>query len=189
MRNVIEVGEQMIIQEVIVVEGKNDIAAVHRAVKADCLATGGFALSPYSLEKIKVAYQRNGIIILTDPDTAGERIRKVLTEKFPLAKHAFISQEDATLDDDIGVERANAAVILSALAKARCQKRITRQEFLLQDMAKARLSGGIDAAKRRAVLGEKLGIGYSNAKTFLRRLNNYGVTREEFEVAIATMEE
>lgn len=29
---------------------------------------------------IRVAYEKRGIIILTDPDTAGERIRRVLTK-------------------------------------------------------------------------------------------------------------
>lgn len=33
---------------------------------------------------------------------------------------------------------------------------------------------------KREKLGEILGIGYANAKQFLNRLNNFGITREEF---------
>ena len=152
------------IKEVIVVEGKKDIAAVKRAVEADCLSTEGFTLSVDSLKQIELAYRRNGIVVLTDPDTAGERIRKVLTERFPMAKHAFITQEDATAHDDIGVERASAATIRAALAKARYQERQERREFTQSDLQLAGLAGQSDAAKRRAVLGERLGIGYANAK-------------------------
>ena len=32
-----------------------------------------------------------------------------------------------------------------------------------------------------------LGIGYGNAKQFLNRLNNYGVSREEFEKALSNL--
>ena len=46
----------------------------------------------------------------------------------------------------------------------------------------------MDASARRARLGEKLGLGFANAKTFLTRLNHYGVTREEFDRAIEDME-
>jgi len=162
---------------------------VLRAVNADCLATGGFALSPYSLRKIEVAYRRNGIIILTDPDSAGERIRKVLAERFPLAKHAYISQEDATAADDIGVERASTSVISAALEKARCQEEQPRSEFTLLDLQIAGLVGRADAAKRRVVIGEALGIGYANGKTLLKRLNHYGVTRDEFLAASAALED
>ncbi len=40
----------------------------------------------------------------------------------------------------------------------------------------------------RDELGKILGIGYGNAKQFLNRLNNYGVNREEFEVALNKIE-
>lgn len=177
------------IREIIVVEGKKDIAAVKRAVEAECLSTGGYGLSDYSLKKIEIASRRNGIIVLTDPDSAGERIRKVLSARFPAAKHAFIPREAATAEGDIGVERALPEAIRAALAKARCQECPARQEFTLQDIQRAGLTGNADAAGRRAALGEALGIGYSNAKTFLRRLNSYGVTREEFLAAVTALEE
>ena len=37
-------------------------------------------------------------------------------------------------------------------------------------------------------LGAILGIGFANAKNFLKRLNHYGVTREEFDNAIDSLE-
>ncbi|MDU7905145.1 MAG: DUF4093 domain-containing protein, partial [Peptostreptococcaceae bacterium] len=44
-----------------------------------------------------------------------------------------------------------------------------------------------DASHRRDKLGMILGIGYGNAKQFLNRLNNYGVSREEFEKSLETL--
>ena len=78
------------IKEVLVVEGKMDVVAINKAVEADCIITEGFNLKPAALKNIEQAYKKRGIIILTDPDSAGERIRKFLTKRFPEAKHAFV---------------------------------------------------------------------------------------------------
>lgn len=39
-----------------------------------------------SIEILKLAYENKGLIILTDPDYAGEEIRKYLCKHFPNAK-------------------------------------------------------------------------------------------------------
>lgn len=172
------------IKEVIVLEGKQDVQAVKRAVDAECIITGGFTLAPYTLKKIEQAYERRGIIILTDPDSAGERIRKFLTKRFPGAKHAFVPREEATANDDIGIEQASKEAILAALEKVRMENWEPAEEFTWQDIMAAGLSGTRDAAERRGKVGALLGIGYANAKAFLYRLNHYGVTRDEFTKAI-----
>jgi ribonuclease M5 len=177
------------IKEVIVVEGQQDIMALRKAVDAECIATGGFSLKKYTLDKIAQAYEKRGIIILTDPDSAGERIRKVLSKKFPLAKHAFISLREASAHNDIGVEQAKPEAIKAALDKVRYMEWQPKTEFTGRDIILYGLTGVPDAVARRAAIGEVLGIGYANAKTFLYRLNHYGVTRGEFAKAVKVWEE
>lgn len=176
------------IKEVIIVEGKNDIAAVKRAVDAECIQTGGYALNRHTMEKIRIAYEKRGIIILTDPDTAGERIRRKLTGKFPEALQAFIAKEDADRNDDIGIEQALPETIKEALAKVRTHSLERREEFSLKDIFASNLSGSENSSYRRNALGKKLGIGYTNAKGFLSRLNDYGVLREEFAEAVELLD-
>lgn len=176
------------IKEVIVVEGKQDIAAVKRAVDAECIATEGFNLLPRTISRIADAYKKRGIIILTDPDSAGERIRKYLTQRFPEAKHAFVPKEQAFAHDDIGIEQASPAAIKAALEKVRLHEWQPGSEFSWQDIILSRLTGVPDAADRRAAIGESLGIGYANAKGFFYRLNHYGVTRGEFVEALTKLE-
>lgn len=176
------------IKEVIVVEGKQDIAAVKRSVDAECIATEGFNLLPRTIKRIDEAYKKRGIIILTDPDSAGERIRKYLAKQFPEAKHAFVPREQANANNDIGIEQASPSAIQDALSKVRLHEWQPSNEFSWQDIIGARLTGVPDATVRRSVVGEKLGIGYANAKGFLYRLNNYGVTREEFDEALQSLE-
>ena len=177
------------IGEVIVVEGKSDVAAIRRAVEADCLITGGFSLSPELLGQIEAAYRRRGIIIMTDPDSAGERIRSFLRKRFPAAGHAFIPRTEAIGEDGrVGVEKAAAEQIRAALAKVRQAEISVGTEFTVADMVEAGLTGGVVAAEKRAFVGSELGLGWANAKTFLHRLNTYGVRRAEFAAALEKWE-
>lgn len=165
-----------------------DVLAVRRAVEADCIITDGFRLRSPAIRNIRAAYEKRGIIVLTDPDTVGERIRARLSEMFPHARHAFIPAEEATnlSDGDIGVEQASPAAIRAALQKVRTPMEQPAEIFSMSDMMAHGLTGTEDAALRRAQIGRRLGLGFANAKTFLRRLNTYGITREEF---ISTIEE
>ena len=176
------------IKEVLVVEGKMDVVAIDKAVEADCIITEGFNLKPQALDSIAKAYQKRGIIIMTDPDSAGERIRRFLTKRFPEAKHAFIPKEDATANNDIGIEQASPEAIRTALAKVRTMDWEPTNNFTGADLLRAGISGSPAASEKRAKLGAVLGIGYANAKTFLQRLNHYGITRQEFQQGVAELE-
>ena len=47
------------------------------------------------IEKIKLAQGTRGVIVLTDPDFPGQKIRNTISEHVPGCKHAFIQKEDA----------------------------------------------------------------------------------------------
>lgn len=176
------------IKEVLVVEGKMDVVAINKAVEADCLITEGFNLKKQALKNIEEAYHKRGIIILTDPDPAGERIRQYLAKRFPEAKHAFVPVEEATAHDDIGIEQAGPEAIRKALSKVHTLNWDPSEEFSGADLVRNGLSGCAEASRRRAKAGAALGLGFANAKTFLKRLNHYGVTREEFEQAMSELD-
>ncbi len=175
------------IKEIIVVEGKDDVAAVRRAVDAEIITTSGFGMNKQNMKRIAEAYKRCGIIILTDPDHAGERIREHLTKRFPNAKHCFLPKEEAMKGDNIGVENASPQSILEALSKVKTVVENPVNHFEKLDMIRNDLEGGSGSSERRNLVGKILGIGYGNAKQFLGRLNRYGITREEFDQAMAEL--
>jgi ribonuclease M5 len=172
------------IKEVIVVEGRDDITAVKRAVEAEVIAVGGFGINAKIIEKIKEAQKRQGVIVLTDPDHAGEKIRRIIAKRVPDIKHAYIAQKDGLKDGDIGVENASPDTIIKALESAKCEVKAKREEFVMQDMFFFKLTADIKAKERREILGKELGIGYGNTIQFLSRLNNFGITKEEFIEAL-----
>ncbi|MBS4537902.1 ribonuclease M5 [Clostridium sp. D2Q-11] len=175
------------IKEVIVVEGKDDVSALKKAVDCEVIITGGFGYPDDLIERIKLAQKNRGTIILTDPDFAGEKIRNYISSRVKGCKHAFLPRDKAILDGDIGIENAKPEDIIEALKGARFESQQKRNEFTKSDLLRNGLNGGEDASYRRDFLGKILGIGYCNSKQFLKRLNNYGITREEFNKAIERM--
>lgn len=165
-------------------EGRDDTAAVKRAADCETIETHGFGISRGTWDRLQTAYEKRGLIIFTDPDHAGEEIRRRLSERFPDALQAFLSRNLAEKDDDIGIENAHPEDIADALSMARCASDERGEVFSETDMIENGLSAGGGAKERRRELGQILGIGYGNAKVFLRRLNKYGITREEFNEAV-----
>ena len=177
------------LKETIVVEGKNDAAAVRRAVEADIIITSGFGINGNILERIRTAQERHGVIVLTDPDFMGEKIRKAISDKVKGVKHAFLSKEEAEAKGDIGVENAAPESILRALSLAKYELEEVQTTFTSEDLAYYGLMGGQNAAELINRLGSALGIGYSNAKQLINRLNKYGISREELEAALEKISE
>lgn len=168
------------IKEVIVVEGRDDITAVKAAVDGEVIATNGFKYKKGLVKTLKRLAAKRGIIILTDPDYAGEQIRRDLDKRIPNCKHAFLPQGKALKEGDIGVENASKKDIIKAIAKAKPNKVKKEIRFTQKDMLEQGLIGVSNSKERREKLGEILGIGYGNSKQFLNRLNNFGIGKEEF---------
>jgi len=175
--------ERPTIKQVIVVEGRDDEAAVLRAVQATTIATHGYGIRGETLELIGKAYREQGIILFTDPDHAGREIRRRLTRLFPGAGQAYLTVEEAEKNGDIGIENADAASIRSALDAAGAARKEAFAQYTADDLWRLGLTGGPRARERRTALGKALGIGEGNAAAFLKKLNGFGITREALQKA------
>ena len=177
------------IKEVIVVEGKDDICAVKKAVDAEVIATNGFGYGDKFLRELRTIADKKGVIILTDPDYAGEQIRRRISKDLGNCKHAFLAQGKALKKNDIGVENATSEDIKEAINRARPILEEKRDLFKKEDLMGLGFIGGEGSRMKRERVGDYLGIGYCNSKQFLNRLNHFGITREELIEAIEATEE
>jgi ribonuclease M5 len=182
-------GMVLMIKEIIVVEGKDDTAAIKRAVEADTIETNGSAIGEDVLRRIALANERRGVIIFTDPDHAGERIRKIVARHAPGCKHAFLPQEQALYKGDIGIENASPDAIRTALSELRTESLDESGEISFEDLMEAGLIVHPDASNRRLVMGKLLGIGYANGKQFYKRCTSFRISKVEFAEAFKQMEE
>lgn len=175
------------IKEVIVVEGKDDTKQIAKAVNADTFETNGSALSSSDLKQLAELQKTRGLIVFTDPDFNGERLRKMISQAVPGVKHAFIRRDQGVPDEahgSLGVEHANPAVIKAALEYVYTQETEPEVAITPAMMRQAGLIGGNNARTRRERLGQLLGIGYGNAKQMSKRLNMFRVSAQRFETAI-----
>ncbi|WP_342252743.1 ribonuclease M5 [Spiroplasma endosymbiont of Amphibalanus improvisus] len=104
--------------KIIVVEGMMDKIKINSFLKVPIIITNGSAVSEKTLNLIKKLSLNNEIIIFTDPDFQGKRIRKIISESLNNnCKHAFIKKELATKGKKIGVAEANIKDLKESLAK------------------------------------------------------------------------
>ena len=73
----------MQIKQIIVVEGKNDTNVLKSYFDCDTIETHGTHLGKEILAQIALAKEKRGIIIFTDPDYPGEKIRSTINHHIP----------------------------------------------------------------------------------------------------------
>lgn len=179
----------MKIKETIIVEGRDDVSAVKRAVNAEIIAVNGFAVrKKETLDKIKFANETTGVIILCDPDFAGEKIRKTIENYVPNVKHAYISRAEGEKNGDIGVENAKPEAIIKALEGAKFKEIEEIKEYTMEDLFYYSLVGTPDSKALRQKIGEVLRIGYGNGKQLLNKLNHYSISKILLEKTLTELE-
>lgn len=166
---------------VIIVEGIHDEMRIKSLFPdAYVVTTNGREISDDTLKLIKTLSLNNEIIIFTDPDFPGERIRERINLVVPNAKHAFLRKKDAISSNKkkVGIEHASDEVLLASLANIYEYK---ENDGLLtnNDLFELRLNGFPNSAILREKLAIKLNLGRPNGKTLLKRLNMLKISKEE----------
>lgn len=185
----------MKIQEAIVVEGRYDRGVVAQAVDTVILETAGFGIfkDGERLALLRRLALIRGLIVLTDPDGAGFVIRNYLKGAIPKdrVKHAYIPdvygkerrKRVPGKEGKLGVEGMSPETVRQAILRAgatvldgspRDGDAPMREQGNLTpaDLFALGLSGGPDAAQRRAALLRKLELPeHMSAKALLAALN------------------
>lgn len=185
--------EKIVIREAIVVEGKYDKIKLSALFDTLIIPTNGFDIykNKNKLNLLKQVAEKNGIIILTDSDSAGFRIRNHIRQCLGdvQVKNAYIPEvigkekrKDAPSKEGLlGVEGISDEVIIRAVmsqtqqAEKQHTNKITKTDFY--DIG---LSGADNSGELRAKLCKKLGLPVKiSANQLISTLNNL-YTREEF---------
>ncbi|MDR0298574.1 MAG: ribonuclease M5 [Streptococcaceae bacterium] len=178
--------EKRKIDKVLVVEGRDDTANLKRFYDVETYETRGSAINQEDIERLKVLQEKRGLIIFTDPDFQGERIRKIIMAQIPEAEHAFIQRSEGqpkskSKGHSLGIEHADFEALELALALAG-ESRSKSEGFIeleLADLQSFELVMGKESRRRREYLCRELRIGYTNGKQLLKRLNLFGISRDK----------
>ena len=153
------------IKETIVVEGIYDKIKLSRFIDAVIIVTNGFCVfsDDRLLESIKKMADETGIVILTDSDSAGFKIRNYIKQSLPKekVKHAYVP-------DVYGKE------------KRKREPGKEGREITKADLYKAGLSGGEGSGEKRNALAHSLGIPMKISANMLLDLLNRLLNYDEF---------
>lgn len=167
------------IKEVLVVEGKNDTNVLKSYMDCDTIETHGTHLGKEILRQIALAQKTRGVIIFTDPDFPGEKIRQTINHAIPGCKNAFIDKNKAKTKKKVGVEHAKREDIIEALEHLMTYDETIQDTISYEEFLDLGLNGQDNSAERRAYLGHKLHLGKPNAKTLFKRLNMLQLKQED----------
>lgn len=180
------------IKEAIIVEGKYDKMRLKSTVDATIIETNGFRIfkDKEKVNLIKQLAQKQGIIILTDSDSAGFLIRNHLRGIVPQEqiKNAYIPQikgkekrkDHPSKEGTLGVEGVDEDIILKALQNAGTVCNKEKQELITKtDLFNLGLTGGEKSSILRTALLKELKLPqYMSAKAMLEVLNTVTTPKE-----------
>lgn len=192
------------INEAVIVEGRYDKIRLSGVIDAVIIETEGFGIFKNREKQrlIKFLAEKKGIVILTDSDSAGFKIRSFIKSitKSENIKNAYIPdvygkekrKTEASKEGKIGVEGMDTETLLTALKRAGvcCEqneksgsREITHTDFFLD-----KISGGENSAARRKALALSLDLPERISSSALLKIINSYMTYDEYKEAVAKLD-
>ncbi len=183
------------LEQAVIVEGKYDKIKLSSVVDAVIITTNGFSVikDKEKLEIIRFFAKNKGIIILTDSDSAGFKIRNFLKGAISDGKITNVYIPDIfgkekrksvpSKEGKIGVEGIDTQMLLEAFRKAgviSTEAGSEREPVTKLDLFESGLSGGSNSAEKRSELLKYLGMPELMTTNAMLEIINTMMSRDEF---------
>ena len=187
------------VEQAIVVEGKYDKIKLESIIDATIVVTNGYGIfkDREKLELIRFYARKKGIIILTDSDGAGFKIRGFLKGSVPEGsiKNVYIPdifgkekrKVKPSAEGKLGVEGIKKELIVEAFRKAGINfvseegaEKTERNPVTRTDIYEAGLTGTPDSSEKRKKLLKKLGLPERLSTSGMLEVLNTMMSAEEF---------
>ena len=194
--------EKLKISRAIIVEGKYDKIKLSSLIDGVIIVTNGFGVykDPDTVALIRFYAEKSGIIILTDSDSAGFRIRGHIKSIVPKGDivNVYIPEifgkekrkSEPSKEGMLGVEGVSADIIREAFEKAgvigetvQDREKITKMDFY--DLG---LSGGENSASFRQRLSKSLSLPSRITTGALLEIVNAMFDRQDFFDYVKTLD-
>ena len=184
------------IKEAVIVEGNYDKIKLSGFLDGIIVTTHGFAVYTNEdfINTICELAKKTGIVILTDSDSAGMRIRNFIKEKAKdgIVKNAYVPditgkerrKRTASKEGLLGVEGMSEEIIIKALRDAGCvidnaESKTKQGNITKTDLYLLGLSGGRCSKELRCKLSKELNIPAKLSANMLLDVLNRLVTLDE----------
>lgn len=188
------------IKEAVIVEGKYDKIKLSAIIDTVIIETDGFAVfkDKEKQKLIRFLAEKHGIIIMTDSDSAGFKIRNFINgiTKSENIKNVFIPdiygkekrKTESSKEGKLGVEGMKPEIILSALEKAGVlcdnNEKTTCREITHTDFFEDGISGGENSSEIRKALAKQLELPERISSSSLLKIINVYMTYDEYKEAV-----
>lgn len=181
------------IKEAVIVEGKYDKIKLSSVIDAVIIVTNGFGIfrDTERLELIRYYAKKTGIVILTDSDSAGRKIRGYIkgAVKDGNIKNVYIPdifgkekrKKVPSAEGKLGVEGIDVHTLLEAFSKAgiTSQERTSPPDITNITLYELGLTGGKNSSALRKKLQKSLGLPEFLSTGALLEVLNTMMTAEE----------
>ena len=188
------------IKEAVIVEGKYDKIKLSGIIDTVIIETDGFAIFKDKEKQnlIRFLSEKRGIIIMTDSDSAGFKIRNFINgiTKSENIKNVYIPdiygkekrKTESSKEGKLGVEGMNPEIIMTALEKAGvlCSENDKKSgnEITHTDFFEDGISGGENSSQIRKALAKELELPERISSSSLLKIINSYMTYDEYKEAI-----
>jgi len=166
-------------RDILIVEGTSDKHHLESFLMCEIVTTNGSDIPRGTIEYlIELSLNSNNrLIVFTDPDGPGERIRKIINEKIPNVLNAFIDKRHAIKGKKIGIAETDKSYLLEALStlSPNFNSKISG-EITTNVLFTLGLLGSANSKVLRNELTQRLKLGIVNGKTLCNRLNSLGIS-------------
>ena len=164
-----------IIDGVLLVEGKSDIAFLSSFIDTYFFDTNGYDLSKEKIDFLKRVSKVNKIIVFTDPDDAGENIRKKIINQINGVFEAKIKKNSRKNYIKSGVAESYKEDILLALKDYISDGELPRVNYDLNTL----ISLDANPQEKREEIINRFGLLKGNNRYLEKQLNMLKITKEE----------
>lgn len=182
------------IKQVILVEGRSDTQKLQQYFDVTTIESNGSALDERTIAAIRLAQAQHGVIVFTDPDISGTKIRQKASQAVPGLQHAFLERDEAKPQGkgSLGVEHADYQALkraLSAVYDLASSDQDDIAELTTANLQALNLVGSADARLRRDYLAKELHLGHVNGKQLAKRLALFGISLRQVAECLDRYEE
>ena len=182
------------LRQAVVVEGKYDKIRLSALVDGPILVTNGFRIfkNREQLALLRRLARQDGILILTDSDAAGFKIRNYIKSAVPNGRiyHAYIPEilgkearkDHPSKEGTLGVEGMDLQILAAALQKSgvRFAEGPKKVPVTRMDFYENGLSGRPDSSQKRLSLLRELSLPHYLSAAALLEAVNALMSREDF---------
>lgn len=172
-----------LINAIFVVEGKNDSDRLQKVGVPYVVSTEGLKVPRETIEHLKALSKMHTIVVLTDPDGPGAKIREKIRKEIDSIIVIDIPKNKAISKGTVGIENVPLAELKTIIYPYTKEIFVTNSDVSFVDLINLNLIGA-SSRKQKALIFQKLHVLPKNSKSLLMQIHLLNISRNALKEAL-----